>query len=187
MTNEYLGEIRPRVLIVFGKDIGVFKDRFEAGLLLGQQLAKFSFPIDLIIGLARGGVAVAAQVAKVMGKPFDVLVVKKIGSPGNPELAIGARVPEGQRLDIRDKTIIITDDGAATGATMDAAIHWAREHKTKKIIVALPVAPPETVAKLRTLVGDVVVLEAPLDFSAVGQFYRNFSQVTDEEVVQLLE
>lgn len=169
-----------------GRENGVFEDRSEAGLLLVQELVKFSIPIDLIIGLARGGVMVAAGVAKVLQKPFDVLVVKKIGSPGNPELAIGAVVPEGQLLDIRGKTVILTDDGAATGATMYAAIRWAQKHKAKKIIVALPVAPPDVVAKLRMLADDVIVLEAPLDFGAVGQFYRHFPQLTDEEVVQLL-
>lgn len=164
----------------------MFTDRFEAGVLLGQQLATASIRTDLIIGLARGGAMVAAGVAKQLNKPFDVLVVKKIGSPGNPELAIGAVVPDGQPLDIRDKTIILTDDGAATGATMYAAIAWAKKHEAKKICVALPVAPPEVVGKLRILADDVIILETPTDFGAVGQFYRNFPQMTDEEVVQLL-
>jgi putative phosphoribosyl transferase len=164
----------------------VFTDRFEAGRLLGKQLLKFSFGADIIIGLARGGAAVASGISKVIQKPFDVLVVKKIGSPGNPELAIGARVPEGQTLNVRGKSVIVTDDGAATGATMYAAVRWVKERRAKKILVALPVAPPDVVARLQTLVGDVIVLERPADFGAVGEFYRDFTQVTDEDVVQLL-
>jgi predicted phosphoribosyltransferase len=130
-------------------------------------------------------VAVSVAVSNVLHIPQDVLMVKKIGTPGNPELAIGAQVPEGQLLDIRDKTIILTDDGAATGATMESAIRWAQDQNAKKIIVALPVAPPETAVKLQRLVNDVIILETPADFSAVGQYYRDFTQVTDEDVVQL--
>ena len=164
----------------------VFTDRTEAGRLLGKKLLDASIPADIVVGLARGGVVVSNALSNVLHIPHDVLVVKKIGSPGNPELAIGAVVPEGQLLNIRDKTVILTDDGAATGATMYAAIDWAQKHKAKKIIVALPVAPPEVVAKLRTLASDVIVLETPADFGAVGQFYHDFTQVTDEDVVQLL-
>jgi len=153
---------------------------------LAKELLSRRTTADLIIGLARGGVVVSAALSKALHIPHDALVVKKIGSPGNPELAIGARVPEGQSLDVRDKTVIVTDDGAATGATMDAAIRWIGKRKAKKIIVALPVAPPEVEAKFRTLASDVIILETPADFYAVGQFYRNFPQLTDEDVVQLL-
>jgi len=164
----------------------VFANRTDAGLRLAKELLKYRTAVDLIVGLARGGVVVSAALSKILRIPHDVLVVKKIGSPGNPELAIGARVPEGQTLDIRDKTIILTDDGAATGATMEAAVRWAQEHNAKKIIVALPVAPPDVAEKLRNLVDDVIVLEMPADFGAVGQYYRDFTQVTDKDVVQLL-
>ena len=91
-----------------------------------------------------------------------------------------------QPLSVDARAVVLVDDGAATGATMCAAIRWAQQHKAKKIIVALPVAPPEIAEKLRTLVRDVIVLETPTDFGAVGQFYRNFPQMTDDEVVQLL-
>lgn len=164
----------------------MFTNRNDAGLRLAKELLSRRTTADLIIGLAHGGVVVSAALSKALHIPHDALVVKKIGSPGNPELAIGARVPEGQTLDIRDKTVILTDDGAATGATMDAAIRWMKEHKAKKIIVALPIAPPEVAAKLQTIASDVIILEEPTDFYAVGQFYRNFPQLTDEEVVQLL-
>jgi predicted phosphoribosyltransferase len=164
----------------------VFTNRNDAGLRLGKELISRRITADLIVGLARGGVVVSAALSRVLHIPHDVLVVKKIGSPGNPEFAVGAVVPEGQLLDIRDKTVILTDDGAATGATMYAAIRWAQNHKAKKIIVALPVAPPEIAAKLRVLADAVIVLDTPYDFGAVGEFYKNFPQMTDEEVVQLL-
>jgi predicted phosphoribosyltransferase len=175
-----------QVLVVCEEEKSVFKNRFEAGRLLGKQLAAFSTSADLIIGLARGGVMVAAGVASILNIPFTALVVKKIGSPGNPELAIGARVPAGQTIDVRGSAVILTDDGAATGATMDAAIRWVSGHGVRKIIVVLPVAPPDVVEKFQTLVSDVVVLEKPATFGAVGEFYRDFTQVTDEDVVQLL-
>lgn len=163
----------------------MFTNRTDAGLRLGKELISYRGAVDLIIGLARGGVVVSAALSRVLHIPHDCLVVKKIGSPGNPEFAIGARVPEGQTLDVGGKAVILTDDGAATGATMEAAIRWTQQHKAKKIIVALPVAPPDVAAHLQLLVGDVIVLEKPVDFGAVGEFYRDFTQVTDEDVVQL--
>jgi len=153
---------------------------------LGKELISRHITADIVIGIAHGGVVVASGVSEILQKPFDVLVVKKIGSPGNPELAIGARVPEGQTLDVGGKTIILTDDGAATGSTMEAAINWVTQHKAKKIIVALPVAPPDVVHTLRMLADEVIILETPDTFGAVGEFYRDFTQVTDEDVVQLL-
>ncbi|MCX6794330.1 MAG: phosphoribosyltransferase family protein [Candidatus Gottesmanbacteria bacterium] len=164
----------------------MFTNRTDAGLRLAKELLSYRGAVDLVIGLAHGGVVVSAALSKILHIPHDVLVVRKIGSPGNPELAIGARVPHGQPLDIRDKTVILTDDGAATGATMYAAIDWVQQHNAKKIIVALPVAPPEIAAKLQTLVDDVIVLETPTDFRAVGQFYHDFTQVSDKDVIQLL-
>jgi putative phosphoribosyl transferase len=164
----------------------VFTDRTDAGLRLGKELISRHIMADIVIGLARGGVMVAAGVAKELKLPLDVLVVKKIGSPGNPELAIGARVPQGQTLNVRDKAVILTDDGAATGATIYTAIRWVTDRSPKKILVALPVAPPDVAEKLQTLVDDVIVLEKPADFGAVGEFYRDFTQVTDKDVIQLL-
>ncbi len=164
----------------------MFTNRTEAGKRLAKELVSYRTAVDFVIGLARGGVVVSSALSNALGVAQDVLVVKKIGSPGNPEFAIGARVPEGQTLNVRDKTIILTDDGAATGATMEVAIRWAKEHGAKKIIVALPVAPPETAAKLQKLTDDVVILETPGDFRAVGQYYRDFTQITDKDVVQLL-
>ncbi len=164
----------------------MFRDRNDAGLRLGQELISRRITADLIVGLARGGVVVSAALSRVLHIPHDVLVVKKIGSPENPEFAIGAQVPEGQTLDVRNKRVILTDDGAATGETIVAAVRWTREHSAKKMIVALPVAPPNVIEKLHMLVDDVVVLETPVNFGAVGEFYRDFTQVTDRDVVQLL-
>lgn len=164
-----------------------FIHRIQAGQLLAPQLMPYRGTQSLVVGLARGGVAVAAALAHELGIRHDVLVVKKISRPDNPELAIGARVPEGQALQVRGRIVILTDDGAATGATMFRAISWATSHGAKKIIVALPVAPPEVAAKLKKLIQDVIILQIPPNFQAVGQFYEDFTQVTDEEVVQLLK
>ena len=164
----------------------VFDTRLRAGELLGNKLLETSIGVDLVLGLSHGGVAVAKPVAAALKKPVEVLVIKKIGTPGDPELATGAWVPEGQPLDIQDKNILLVDDGAATGASMYEAIRWVRQHKAKDVIVALPVAPSDVVATLQTLVSKVIVLEAPEDFRAVGAYYKNFPQLTDKDVVQLL-
>jgi putative phosphoribosyl transferase len=166
--------------------ISMFIDRRHAGELLAKKLFERRCTADKIIGLVHGGVVISSEISRMLGIPHEGLIVKKIGSPGNPELAVGAVVPEGQRLDIKNKSVILADDGAATGATMGAAIRWAGKHNAKKIIVALPVAPPDVAAKLRELAKDVIILETPADFNAVGQYYRDFIQVTDEDVVQLL-
>jgi predicted phosphoribosyltransferase len=163
----------------------VFTDRKDAGLRLATTLRAYRGAADQIIGLARGGVAVAAPIAKFLHIPLAVLVVKKIGSPGNPELAIGAVVPERQTIDVQKKTVLLVDDGAATGETMRAAVAWVKNHGAEKIICALPVAPPLVAKQLRALVDDVVILETPSDFGAVGAFYKNFPQLSDEDVVKL--
>lgn len=164
----------------------VFTDRKDAGARLATKLEAYRGAADLVVGLARGGIAVAAPVAASLHIPLTSLVVKKIGSPHNPELAIGARVPEGQELDVRGKTIILADDGAATGHTMIAAVQWIQKQDPKQIIIALPVAPPDVAQVLRGMTTDVVVVETAADFGAVGEFYRHFPQLTDNDVVQLL-
>jgi putative phosphoribosyl transferase len=204
-----------------------FTNRLEAGTLLGNLLASYRGQDAVVIGMVRGGAVVAHAVAKVLSLPFGVLVVKKIPSPANPELAIGAIAPdnitfihddiarylhvteeyivkevkrlssvvdEKQRLyqtayqskDIGQKTVILVDDGIATGASMEAAIAWCREQKVKEVVVAVPVSPPETVAKFSHKADRIVVIEQPEYFSAVGQFYREFPQVSDKEVIHLL-
>lgn len=190
----------------------IFRNRREAGILLVGKLSSFRGTDAIVLGLPRGGVVVAAEVARALRLPLDVLVVKKIGSPHNPELAIGAVAPDGvyigekdekrsrqvkhlmrfyrqgrHPLSVKGKTVIVVDDGAATGATIRAAIAWLRKKKAQRIVVALPVAPYELIEKLETESDATIVLETPEDFSAVGQFYDNFEQVTDEDVVELLK
>ena len=205
----------------------MFNDRRQAGTLLAQRLLSYRGKAVCIVGLARGGVAVAKTIADDLNSPLDVLVVKKIGAPGQLELALGALAPDGvsyidwrfaQRLGMdekhikeaisrqssairektllyrkkrkpyrfREKTVILVDDGAATGATIEAAIRWVRKKYAKKIVVALPVAPKELLPKIAPEVDELIVLETPAEFGAVGQFYKDFTQVSDEHVIELL-
>ncbi len=205
----------------------IFDNREEAGYTLAHKLSLYKKEHPLILGLARGGSVVAKAIAEDLSLPCDVLVVKKIPSPFNPELGIGALAPGfvsyvdwkfAQRLGVDEeyvtswirqladhirqkihvyrkgkkplrlfeKTVILTDDGAATGATIRAAILWLRKKHAKKIILALPVAPLDCIERMRHMVHEVIVLETPHDFSAVGQFYKDFHEVSDEEVVELV-
>lgn len=190
----------------------MFRNRRDAGTHLVGKLSSYRGTQSIVIGLPRGGVVVAAEIAKNLHLPLDVLVVKKIGSPHNLELAIGAVAPDGvsvgeknkelsrqvervmrfyrkgrKPLLVRGKTVIVVDDGIATGTTMKAAVLWLRKKRVRKIVLAVPVAPYELPGKLAADVDELVVLETPDDFSAVGQFYDNFEQVTDEDVVELLQ
>lgn len=194
----------------------VLKDRSQAGVLLAEKLSSYRGTASFVLGLARGGVAVAKTLAGDLNLPLDVLVVKKIGAPGQEELALGALAPDGvsygdfdksqtRRLAgqikqktllyrkgrkpyrLHDKTVILVDDGAATGATIEAAIRWVFKKHAKKIVVALPVAPKELLPKIAPEVDALIVLETPDEFMAVGQFYKDFRQVSDEEVVELLQ
>lgn len=206
----------------------LYKDRQDAGRQLAQHLLKYKTPSNaVVLGLARGGVVTAAEVAIALGLSLNVIVVRKIGAPGNEELAIGAISEEGdgifndhligllgvssdyikkeverQRrilkerlllyrgknsdLDLKGKTIILVDDGIATGASMRVAIRSVRHAGSKKIVLAVPVAAPDSLKKLSKEVDETVCLSAPSFFEAVGSFYRVFDQTTDEEVVQLL-
>ncbi len=205
----------------------IFKDRQQAGNLLAGKLSSYARVSGVVIGLARGGVQVAASLAQKLELPVDVLVVKKIGSPYDTELAVGAITPDHTSFinwrmaqsvgadevyinqqttqlqeqvrvktllyrkgmkpyNLREKTVILVDDGIATGATFEAAIKWLKTKKPKKIIAAIPVSPPELVAKIKPEVDELMVLEIPNDFSSVGQWYQEFPQVTDEEVKELL-
>lgn len=205
----------------------LFKDRFQAGQLLYEKLSSYSESRAIVFGLARGGVVVASAIAHALQCELDVLVVKKIPSPMDPELAIGAIAPDGisfidwklarhvgadetyvarvisqqssvvrdksllyrkgrKPIDIKKGTVTLVDDGAATGATMEAAVAWAKNKHAKRIIVALPVATREFVKRITPEVSDLVVLDIPENFSSVGQFYQHFAQVTDEEVMRLL-
>jgi len=206
----------------------VFRNREEAGQLLARALVEYAGRDDVVVvGLPRGGVPVAAEVAQFLQVPLDVLVVRKLGAPGQEELAIGA-IGEGgvrvlhqrlvwdlglsheaieriagpeecelerrvvayrgghQALEVEGKTVILVDDGVATGATMRAGLQTLRALGAARIIAAAPVGAADSVASLEDDADEVVVLEKPLWFSAVGQWYEDFGQTTDDEVRALL-
>lgn len=204
----------------------MFENRGQAGEALAKKLQAFKGKKALVLVIPRGGVVVGAAVAKALKAPLNALITRKIGAPGNPELAIGAVGPDkvrvinwelvsqlqvdndylsaatekkteeirerqekyGQKgLEVSGKTVILVDDGIATGATTEAAILWLKARKAGKIILAVPVAPPEVTKKFKILVDKLVVLETPAFFGAVGQFYKDFPQVTDSEVIELLK
>lgn len=205
-----------------------FADRVEAGQLLAARLEHLKGRQDVIVlGLPRGGVVVAAEVAKAIGAPLDALVVAKVRVPWQPELALGAVAAGGVRVsnerlierlyidrvtlqrawdeaeaavaarnhdlrddrpapDVKGRTAVVIDDGLATGATARAAIQAVRAMDAAYVILAVPVAPRDTVEELERLVDELVVLLAPRRFGAVGTFYRDFTQTTDEEARRLL-
>jgi putative phosphoribosyl transferase len=206
----------------------IFRDREEAGRLLGAELKRVGRMRDpIVLALPRGGVPVGFEVARALDAPLDVLVVRKLGYPGQEELAIGAiasggvrvlneellagtglpagaveRIAQRERLELerREKayrgeapsprlegrSVILVDDGLATGATMSAAVAAVRQLRPAEVIVAVPVAPHETVARLDREADLVICLETPRPFLAIGSLYASFPQLRDEEVVELL-
>src|SRR6058998_178373 len=207
---------------------GAFPNRSEAGRLLGVKLSKYAGRDDVIVlGLPRGGVPVAYEVARALRVPLDVFIVRKLGVPGFEELAVGAIASGGVRVlnedvaralpnadeiiesvtaketaelqrreqsyrdgrpapELRDKTIILVDDGLATGATMRAAVKALRQRGTAKIVVAVPVGPPDTCRELEEEADETICLSTPIFFQAVGQYYEDFSQTSDDDVRELL-
>lgn len=206
----------------------VFRDRREAGRALARLLAHYQTDPDiLVLGLARGGVPVAWEVAAELHAPLDTLIVRKLGAPGNPEYAIGALAADGRvvlnddmvralhlsseqlrsiantearelrrreaayrgdraPIQVAGRTVILVDDGLATGASMLAAIDAIRSGEPKRIVVAVPAAPESTCRELGTLVDDMVCATMPAPFLAVGHSFRDFDQVSDDEVRRLL-
>ena len=206
-----------------------FLDRRDAGRRLAKKLAGYADdPRVVVLGLPRGGVPVAYEVAQALHAPLDVFVVRKLGVPGHRELAMGAIASGGARVlnqdvidalrissaevesvadrevqeverqqrlyrghvplpELRGRTVIVVDDGLATGSTMRAAVGALRHSKPARIIVAAPVAAEETARTLREVADGVVCLSAPVDFHAVSMWYEDFSQTSDEEVRNLLE
>jgi putative phosphoribosyl transferase len=205
-----------------------FRDRAEAGRLLAERLTKYAGRGDVIVlGLPRGGVPVAYEVARALNVPLDVFIVRKLGVPGFEELAVGAIASGGVRvlnkdvmhslpnaeqiieevtaaetaeLERREQTYrngrpapelgghvaILVDDGLATGATMRAAVKALRQRGVAKIVVAVPVGPPDTCREFEEEADEVICASVPEFFQAVGQYYEDFSQISDEEVRDLL-
>lgn len=205
----------------------IFQSREDAGKQLGEVLQKYSTEDTIVLGIPRGGVVVAAEVAKALGTPLDVIIPRKLGAPHNPEVAIGAVTPDGtiitdeimvrrlglsdyqieslagevleeierrvqvyrngkRGLNLKEKIVVVVDDGIATGFTVQAALQSVRSAGCKKLVLAVPVAPVDTVGILREKVDELVCLHAPDIFYAVGQFYRDFDQTSDREVIELL-
>jgi putative phosphoribosyl transferase len=207
----------------------MFRDRTDAGEKLAARLQHLKQEHPVVVALPRGGVPVAFEVAKALEAPLDVILIRKIGAPGQPELAVGAVtdgeqvemvINEGladatgasadylerqkevelkeiehrrasylkglQRLEIEDRTVIVIDDGIATGATIRVAVKAFRRRGARRLVVAVPVAPLGTVESLQQEVDEFVCLDTPEFFPAVGAFYRDFAQTTDEDVIDLL-
>jgi len=205
-----------------------FPNRAEAGRLLAEKLEKYAGRNDVIVlGLPRGGVPVAYEVAKSLRAPLDVFIVRKLGVPGFEELAAGAIASGGVRVlnedvlrafpnadeivesvtaketaelerreksyrddrpapELRNRVVILVDDGLATGATMRAAVKALRQRGVAKIVVAVPVGPPDTCREFEDEADETICASAPEFFQAVGQYYEDFSQTSDEEVRELL-
>lgn len=208
----------------------IFRNRLEAGRELAERLLTYRPESPVVLALPRGGVLVGYEVADALDAPLDIIVVRKLGAPDQPELGIGAVVdgdnPEGilnqelvqalgvsdeylkrevarqieeirrreqryrggrPRVPVEGRTAIVVDDGIATGATVRAALRALRRGRPARLVLAVPVAPPDTVESMRTEVDDLVCLATPEPFIAVGRYYEDFSQPTDEEVVDLLD
>lgn len=212
----------------------VFSSRMEAGDLLAHQLenveireSKFQIPL-VVLGVPRGGVVVAREIAHTLQADLDMVLAHKLGAPGNPELAIGAVCEDGKlfldeeissymgvdddyikreksrqlqeiarrvkryrsvlpKIPLAGRVAIVTDDGVATGATLQAALWAVRQENPKKIVAALPVGPQETLEKLSRDADETICLQAPPFFSAISQFYSYFNQVEDEELLEILQ
>ena len=205
----------------------MFRDRHDAAEQLAAQLEKYGGQNALVLGVPRGGVVIGSIVARSLNGEFDIVLTRKLRTPGNPELAMGAIDENGAtylnslvvdilkisddlieeeksrqlqeirnraesyrrirpRIPLEGRTVILTDDGIATGSTMRAAIQMARAEEPSILVVALPVGPPGPVAEIEHDVDEMVCLRTPADFMAVGQFYISFEQVDDEEVERIL-
>ena len=206
-----------------------FTSRTQAGQLLAEEVAKFRFEQPVVLALPRGGVPVAFEVARLLKAPLDLLLVRKIGVPWQPELAAAA-VVDGERRDlvfndevmltlglerneiekaaakeiaeidrrrklylkgrkpvsVMGRTAIVVDDGIATGTTVKVALLALKKRSPKRLVLAVPVAPGDRINELSAHVDDIICLHQPYPFMAIGVFYRDFHQVTDDEVIEML-
>lgn len=207
----------------------MFLDRRDAGKKLAEKLDHYKNRKDaIVIGLPRGGVVVAYEIAKKLNLPLDIIASKKVGMPGQPEFAIGAVTAEGKEvfdlrsvqsfglersdlekiiqsakteakrrmsayrpgrevLNLKGRTVILVDDGVATGMTMQATLLSARSYGAKNIIIAVPLIPKDQVKEFERLSEELVYLDSPVNFGAIGLFYQDFSQVEDDTVIQLMK
>jgi putative phosphoribosyl transferase len=206
----------------------IFKDRRDAGLRLAGRLSEYRDEDAVVLALPRGGVPVGYEVARALNVPLDVFVARKLGAPGQPELAIGAVASGGVRLvnervvwelgvsedwieavtekelaevgrrmrrfrgekpepEVGGRTVILVDDGIATGMTVKAAIRAIREKGPRRIVLAVPVCAEVTADALALEVDELICLQTPSDLQAIGFWYENFRQLDDEEVIELLE
>ncbi|WP_448207490.1 phosphoribosyltransferase [Azospirillum sp. sgz302134] len=205
-----------------------FRDRSEAGRRLAARLVHLSDQEPVVLALPRGGVAVGCEVARALNAPLDIVLVRKIGAPFQPELAVGAVADGGHvetvinpevaeyvptswietekdreireierrravyvdgrpRAPITGRTVILVDDGIATGATMRAALRSVRRASPRRLVLAVPVAPLDTVLELRAEADEVVCLQVPFPFGSIGAFYEDFRQLDDADVIRLLD
>lgn len=201
----------------------MWADRVEAGRDLAPRLKRETESGAVIVGIPRGGVIVAAEAARLLKAKLDIVITRKLASPGNPEFGIGAVAPDGEtfiddeiasyvnatpayiekekaaqlaelrrreekyrqfapRVDWTGLTVILVDDGIATGVTIKAAAEYAKRQGATRVVIAAPVAPSDAVSRLGRTADAYIFLETPVYFNAVGAFYRNFAQTTDEEV-----
>ena len=204
-----------------------FRDRRDAGRRLGGRLLPLAAEHPVVVGLPRGGVPVAGEVAAALRAPLEILAVRKLGAPHNPEYGIGAIAEDGTRvfdtealavlginggvlesivgretaelhrrvaayrgdrqaLELRNRTVIVVDDGVATGVTDTAALRAIRRREPRRLVLAVPVCAPDSAARLRGEADEVVCLAEPSQLYGVGQWYRDFSQVSDQEVISTL-
>lgn len=205
----------------------MFADRRDAGRQLAQQLTGYADSDAVVLALPRGGVPVAAEVASALGADLDVIVARKLGAPGRPELGVGAIAEGGEPIldsrtlamlglepadlddtvgaerdelrrrvgtyrggrelpDLRGRTVILVDDGLATGVTARAALQALQHRQPARLVLAVPVGAPQTVQRLTGEADEVVAVSTPQNFTAVGQWYRDFAQTSDEEVLAIL-
>ncbi len=205
-----------------------FEDRAQAGHLLAEELVDLRGKKAVVLGIPRGGILVARELASRIDADLDIVLSRKLGSPGHSELAMGALAEDGQvflnedvvrllavtrqyieqekarqmteiqrrnqlirsvlpKTPLVNRIVIVTDDGVATGATMQAALWAARQEKPQRLIAAIPVASEEALERLAADVDEIVCLRQPPSFYAVGQFYRQFYQVQDEQMLQILK